>query len=392
MRIKRTLAALVLVFSAMLIPSMARAGIFISVNIAPPALPIYTQPVCPGDGYIWTPGYWAWDGNVGDYYWVPGTWIVAPQPGYLWTPGYWGYEGGAYGWHGGYWGLHIGFYGGVNYGFGYGGRGYEGGYWNNNHFFYNRAITNVNVTNVHNVYVHNTTIINNTTINRVSYNGGNGGIQARPAAGELAAQREQHIQATHEQQQHFEVARQNPGQFSRANNGNPPAAALARPANNVQNFHQNAVAAHGAPTVEQARANAQRLNINPQAHPANQNVGNQNRTNVQNGNARTPQQINQQQQQRQINQQQQQHQINQQQQQRQVNQEQQQRQINQQQQQHQLNQERQQQQVNQQHQQQQTNEQRQQQQAPREQQQRPAQERPQQREAAPEHGGEHPRR
>jgi hypothetical protein len=27
------------------------------------------QPICPGEGYIWTPGYWAWDGD--DYYWVP---------------------------------------------------------------------------------------------------------------------------------------------------------------------------------------------------------------------------------------------------------------------------------------------------------------------------------
>jgi hypothetical protein len=40
----------------------------------------------------------------------------------------------------------------------------------NGHFFYNRAVANVNVTNIHNVY--NTTVENNTTINRVSYNGG----------------------------------------------------------------------------------------------------------------------------------------------------------------------------------------------------------------------------
>src|SRR5262249_47384317 len=36
----------------------------------PPPLPVYTQPPCPGDDYIWTPGYWAW-ADTG-YYWVPG--------------------------------------------------------------------------------------------------------------------------------------------------------------------------------------------------------------------------------------------------------------------------------------------------------------------------------
>src|ERR1700681_60158 len=99
--------------------SFAGVGIGISVGVAPPALPVYEQPVCPGPGYLWTPGYWAWNED-GGYYWVPGTWVVAPV-GMLWTPGYWGHEHGRYGWHAGYWGPHVGFYGGVNYGFGYGG-------------------------------------------------------------------------------------------------------------------------------------------------------------------------------------------------------------------------------------------------------------------------------
>src|SRR5271156_6753554 len=87
-------------------------GIGISITIEPPALPVYVQPVCPEPNYIWTPGYWAYDGD-GGYFWVPGTWVVAPQPGLLWTPGYWGWgDGGVYEWHGGYWGDHVGFYGG----------------------------------------------------------------------------------------------------------------------------------------------------------------------------------------------------------------------------------------------------------------------------------------
>jgi hypothetical protein len=92
-------------------PSLSSADI--SITIAPPPLPVYDQPLCPGDSYMWVPGYWAYGEE--DYYWVPGVWILAPQPGYLWTPGYWGFEGGHYGYHAGYWGSHIGFYGGVNY-------------------------------------------------------------------------------------------------------------------------------------------------------------------------------------------------------------------------------------------------------------------------------------
>jgi len=99
--------------------SFAQISVGISVRVAPPALPVYEQPVCPGPGHMWTPGYWAWNDDAG-YYWVPGTWVVAPV-GLLWTPGYWGWHEGVYGWHRGYWGPHIGFYGGVNYGFGYGG-------------------------------------------------------------------------------------------------------------------------------------------------------------------------------------------------------------------------------------------------------------------------------
>jgi WXXGXW repeat (2 copies) len=56
-----------LLFSATLLALSAAsfAQIGISVSFGPPALPIYEQPICPGDGYIWTPGYWAWDGDDG---------------------------------------------------------------------------------------------------------------------------------------------------------------------------------------------------------------------------------------------------------------------------------------------------------------------------------------
>ena len=68
------------------------------------------QPLIPGPGYIWTPGYWAWGDN--GYFWVPGTWVLPPAVGLLWTPGYWAWSAGSYIWNAGYWGPHIGFYGG----------------------------------------------------------------------------------------------------------------------------------------------------------------------------------------------------------------------------------------------------------------------------------------
>jgi hypothetical protein len=179
------------------------AGGYVGIRTPPPPLPYYDQPICPGPGYLWVPGYWAY-GSDG-YFWVPGIWEVAPRVGWLWTPGYWGWSGNAYIWHGGYWGMHIGFYGGVNYGYGYGGVGYEGGYWRNGAFHYNTAVTNVNVSVVHNTYTKE--VVNTTTVNRVSYNGGRGGIMAKPTSQELMAAREKHSGMTARQKQHHQAAR-----------------------------------------------------------------------------------------------------------------------------------------------------------------------------------------
>ena len=207
--------------------SMAQVGINISINLAPPELPVYVQPAIPDDGYLWTPGYWAWGDDEQGYYWVPGTWVIAPQPGYLWTPGYWGSNDGAFVWNEGYWGEQIGFYGGVNYGYGYGGSGFQGGYWQGGHLFYNTAVINVGTTNITNVY--NKRIVDNVTVTRVSYNGGSGGVQVRATAGEMAAAHAQHLPPTASQQQHVQVARSNPALRASANHGSPPIAATAKP-------------------------------------------------------------------------------------------------------------------------------------------------------------------
>jgi hypothetical protein len=227
MRTNHSLRFLLIVLAMVITSTAGFAQIGITVSFGPPALPVYEQPICPAEGWMWTPGYWAWDPDYGDYYWVPGTWVEVPQVGYLWTPGYWGWGGGGFLWHEGYWGQHVGFYGGINYGYGFFGDGFEGGRWQGRQFFYNRNVSNVNVTLIHNVY--DTTVINRTTVNRISYNGGEGGIPARPTSQEEAWGNEHHIPPVAAQVQHIQTARTNPQLRASANHGKPPIAATARP-------------------------------------------------------------------------------------------------------------------------------------------------------------------
>jgi hypothetical protein len=231
---RNLLFAASIAMSALIMPAVqAHAGVFVSINIAPPALPVYVQPPLPAPGYIWTPGYWAY-GDAG-YYWVPGVWVQPPSVGLLWTPGYWGFAGGIYGWHRGYWGPHVGFYGGVNYGFGYGGIGFCGGEWRGGAFAYNRAVANFGGVHVTNVY-ENREIINRTTIvneNHYSFNGG-AGIQARASGEEMRAANERHFEATSHQVDHEHFAGQDRSQLAAVNHGRPGTMA----ASNVNEYHQ----------------------------------------------------------------------------------------------------------------------------------------------------------
>src|SRR5438094_3939587 len=110
MKLRYMISAAFLFVSLSLASSFAKVGI--SVNVAPPVLPVYEQPLCPMEGYIWTPGYWGW--GDGDYYWVPGVWVHLPRVGLLWTPAWGGWNNGAYVFNQGHGGQHVGFYGGIN--------------------------------------------------------------------------------------------------------------------------------------------------------------------------------------------------------------------------------------------------------------------------------------
>jgi WXXGXW repeat (2 copies) len=258
---------LVLLFILFLIPVASFAQIAVSIRIGPPALPVYTQPPCPGDGYLWTPGYWAY-GPAG-YYWVPGVWVTPPRAGLLWTPGYWGFAGGFYGWHAGYWGPHVGFYGGINYGFGYGGVGFFGGRWVGERFEYNTAVVSVNRTVVRNVY-EDRTVINNTTVvnNHYSFNG-QGGATARPTAGEQAAEHENHFQPTSNQTSHEHDAGQDKNQFASANHGQP--GTMAMDSVNGRRYNQQGRIANGISSGQMTAGETKNIegreaNLNKEIH------------------------------------------------------------------------------------------------------------------------------
>ena len=167
--------------------SFAQVGI--SIGIAPPPIPIYEQPYAPAAGYIWTPGYWAYDSG---YYWVPGVWILPPRDRIPLDPRILGLQRAAITSSTKATGARrVGFYGGINYGYGYGGHGYYGGRWAGNTFRYNTAVTRVNTSVIHNTYVNNQVVRN--TGSRASFNGP-GGTTAKATAKEQAAAKAERIQ------------------------------------------------------------------------------------------------------------------------------------------------------------------------------------------------------
>jgi hypothetical protein len=84
--------------------------------------------------------------------------------------------------------------------------------------------------------------VEHNVVNHVSYNGGEGGITARPTAQEEAASRARHVGPVAAQTQHINAARGNPEMRASANHGKPAIAATARPGD----FKSGAVASREA--------------------------------------------------------------------------------------------------------------------------------------------------
>jgi hypothetical protein len=254
------------------VSAVAYSQVAISITIAPPPLPVYDQPPCPAPNLIWTPGYWSWGPD--GYYWVPGAWVEAPAEGLLWTPGYWGYDNGNYMWNDGYWAPEVGFYGGVDYGYGYPGEGFYGGRWMGNTFAYNVAVVRINTTVIRHTYRNQVNYRNQ--YGRVSYNGGRGGIQARPTAAQRTVRERRRSGPNSAQQRQAQLARSLRQNYAKVNNGHPEHAAMERPARSASDFNRS-VPAHAAqpnnnrPNNNNARPNNARPNNNARPTPVTPN-------------------------------------------------------------------------------------------------------------------------
>ena len=87
--------------SIALLLTSAAGNAHLLVRIGPPPVVVETPVPAPGPGYVWTPGYYSWNGQA--YVWVPGVWVVAPFPGARWVPPRWVHRHGGWGFIGGRW-------------------------------------------------------------------------------------------------------------------------------------------------------------------------------------------------------------------------------------------------------------------------------------------------
>src|ERR1700676_5578896 len=86
---KALLLGLVIAASTVAAPTMASAGVFVDIDVAPPPVRVEVVPP-PRVGYAWAPGFWAWRGH--GHVWVPGRGI-GEHGGYHWIPDGWEQRG-----------------------------------------------------------------------------------------------------------------------------------------------------------------------------------------------------------------------------------------------------------------------------------------------------------
>ena len=64
------------------------------VELAPPRLRVEAPPPAPSPSQAWVPGYWSFAN--GNYVWVAGAYVAAPQPGARWAAARWVNRDGAW--------------------------------------------------------------------------------------------------------------------------------------------------------------------------------------------------------------------------------------------------------------------------------------------------------
>src|SRR5262249_13188219 len=92
-----------LVLTGVLTATMACAAPHgrVYVRVGPPAPVVERVVVAPGPGYVWTPGYYRWDGRA--YAWVSGGYALPPRAHAVWRCGHWAHERRGWFWVDGRW-------------------------------------------------------------------------------------------------------------------------------------------------------------------------------------------------------------------------------------------------------------------------------------------------
>lgn len=77
--------ALAVLFALTLLPAASFGQI--SVRIGPPPPVVEHRGPRPHPGWVWQPGYHAWEGNR--YVWHGGVWVEPPRRGAVWIAPHW---------------------------------------------------------------------------------------------------------------------------------------------------------------------------------------------------------------------------------------------------------------------------------------------------------------
>jgi len=99
MSIRKILGASFIALNASLAPQFADARADVAIQVAPPP-PRYEVVPAPRAGYVWAPGYWAWNNH--HHVWRSGHW-VRERHGYHWVGPNWAQRDGRWHYRDGYW-------------------------------------------------------------------------------------------------------------------------------------------------------------------------------------------------------------------------------------------------------------------------------------------------
>ena len=101
MHARRKLLMVGLAAAALTFPLASEARVNVEIGVAPP--PPRYEVIPPAQvGYVWAPGYWAWDDGHHHHVWHKGRYVLE-RHGYRWTADHWAEHNGRYRYEAGRW-------------------------------------------------------------------------------------------------------------------------------------------------------------------------------------------------------------------------------------------------------------------------------------------------